>query len=407
MPKLSGPVALPIVRGGFLVVATGMAMAAVTAHGLGVVLADRKPGLALRFAPYNADALASAARRAIVPDASPADLAASEATARAALARSPVLASALTSIGLIADLKGDRPKAKQLLRSSAALTRRDLPTRLWLIEEAVTRGEVDEALHHYDIALRTSLRAPEILFPRLGDALSDPVIAHAVGRLFETRPPWMGAFIHHIIMTVPAPEALGDIVANLHPVQTYGGQNLDKLLVENFIGYGKLRSARAVGIGTVPAAARSQLVVDPSFVNDIGLPPINWALTIDKDLVAERSPIGGRPGLVVTVNTESDAIAASQILALPPGTYRLASEQVESSWTAQESPYWTVSCGGTQNQQIGVLELAPESRLSEGRFVVLEGGDCNGQWLRLHARPTENREARTVHIAKVQIDRVD
>ena len=71
-------------------------------------------------------------------------------------------------------VSGKESEARQLFHWSDRLSRRSLPTRLWLIQDAVDHGNVAGALRDFDIALRTTTDAQPILFPVLAKASSRP-----------------------------------------------------------------------------------------------------------------------------------------------------------------------------------------------------------------------------------------
>src|SRR5262249_7177342 len=79
----------------------------------------------------------------------------------------------------------DAPREQRLFELSSAISRRSLPTRLWLIQRSVDHGDVAGALENFDIALRTSTAAPDALFPVLATASSDPGLAQPLARLLD------------------------------------------------------------------------------------------------------------------------------------------------------------------------------------------------------------------------------
>src|SRR5690606_1446045 len=100
--------------------------------------------------------------------------------AREALRQDPTSVDALAVLGLQAELKNDAAQARKVFGYSRELSRRELRAQIWAIEESVRRGDIAEALHHYDMALRTSVRAQELLFPILAAALEEPSIRSAL-----------------------------------------------------------------------------------------------------------------------------------------------------------------------------------------------------------------------------------
>src|SRR3546814_9998889 len=65
------------------------------------------------------------------------------------------------------------------------------------IELAVARDDIPSALRHYDIALRTKKNAPDLLFPVLTSALTNPTIRTELVKTLGGRPKWSNDFISH------------------------------------------------------------------------------------------------------------------------------------------------------------------------------------------------------------------
>ena len=53
-------------------------------------------------------------------------------------------------------------QGEALFHFASSLSRRDVPTQLWLIEDAVRKNDIPGALSHYDAALRSSLASQQI-----------------------------------------------------------------------------------------------------------------------------------------------------------------------------------------------------------------------------------------------------
>src|SRR3546814_9359723 len=94
-------------------------------------------------------------------------------------------------------MHGDRAGGERLLAYSQTLSRRDLRTQLMAIELAVARDDIPSALRHYDIALRTKKNAPDLLFPVLTSALTNPTIRTELVKTLGGRPTWSHDFISH------------------------------------------------------------------------------------------------------------------------------------------------------------------------------------------------------------------
>ncbi|MFV3517295.1 hypothetical protein ACNJD8_22045, partial [Mycobacterium tuberculosis] len=77
----------------------------------------------------------------------------SDRIARQALVQDPTAVAAVATLGINAQLRGDTGPARRIFAYANQLSRRDLRTQLWAIEDAVSRNDIPGVLNNYDIAL--------------------------------------------------------------------------------------------------------------------------------------------------------------------------------------------------------------------------------------------------------------
>ena len=133
----------------------------------------------------------------------------------AALLREPTAVSGAATLGLLAELRGDLVAARRDFGFAQRLSRRDLSSELWLIEDAVRRGDVAEALRHYDIALRTQAGATDILYPVLARASVDPAIMPLLADRLLARPPWTDSFVVFLANATDQPAMVAELFERL------------------------------------------------------------------------------------------------------------------------------------------------------------------------------------------------
>ena len=367
----------------------------VLASGLTRRYDQARPSLPLGWTPGDARALAYQAAGRIRIDATPSDLVQARAEALKALRRDLTIASAYAVLGAVADMRGQRVMARADMGASDALSRRVLLARLWMIQDAVARGRVAEALHHFDIALRTSEDAKPLLFPALGRALGDDRLVPAIAALLQGRPTWAGDFLYTSIVNGVASDNLARVMEQLHPVPDFPGADLRSLLITQLAAEGHFAGAYRLALPRLPFGRRS-LVIDPAFSDPRGDAPFNWALADTADVTAER--IGQRPGLQVRADRDAGGDAASQALMLPPGSYALSSRSEDATRPA-DAPVWTIRCTA-MDRTLATLPITGP-RFSETAFSV--PADCSSQWLRLTLRPGR---AQALTIDRVDVRRV-
>ena len=142
-------------------IATGWLLVVVSGAN---IVREVRPDLALGMMPFDARAKAKSAERlSASPRATPAQLREARRLATEALDRDPTIASAWRTLGLVSTLRNRPGAAAGFFHTSERISRRDVPTQLWLIEEAVARNNIPAVLHHYDVALRTSRASHPLL----------------------------------------------------------------------------------------------------------------------------------------------------------------------------------------------------------------------------------------------------
>ncbi|MBM3929379.1 MAG: hypothetical protein FJ335_13135, partial [Sphingomonadales bacterium] len=114
------------------------------------VVVTRDPALAYALAPYDGRITAAYATSLAGDDATLEDRARADVLAKRALQQDPTAVAAVATLGVNADIRGDKAAARRYFAYAQKLSRRDLRTQLFMIEDAVQRGDIPEALRQYD-----------------------------------------------------------------------------------------------------------------------------------------------------------------------------------------------------------------------------------------------------------------
>ncbi|MGE5720863.1 MAG: hypothetical protein ACM3YM_00250 [Sphingomonadales bacterium] len=376
---------------------------AVMHQGIANRLARSRPALASQFAPHNARIAMDAARKAVEAGAS-ATAPEVRKLVDAALLRDATLTSAIEMRALRAEADGDMRKEAALFALSSAISRRSLPTRLWLMQHHVDRGDVAGALDESDIALRTSSAAPEVLFPVLARAASDPALAGPIAHVLDRPTEWRAMFLHYAITEAGAASAMADVVLHMHDRAMIAAGRIDQMLIGRLVAEGKFASARAVHDAFHPAAKTASLVRDPDFSDPAQLFPFGWNLVETGRAGVTRSQSEGRSVLSYQAVTLGGGEVASQLLMLPEGGYRFLAKAADAANDHESAPYWTITCAEEGGAQIALFDQ-PTRRgaLAAADFSVPPG--CAAQWLALSLRPSELTEGQSGTIASVSIVR--
>ncbi len=321
--------------------------------------------------------------------------------ARKALASDATAVDALTLLAFHATLNNRTEKANKLYAQTIRLSRRDLRSRIWAIEDSVNRGDIRRALANYDIALRTSSDAPNLLFPSLSAALVEPKIREELSRLLSKRPAWAENFFAYLASTPLSPVAakaffdeapgygvrIGDEYRTQLVDQLVGARAFD----EAFALYSALRS------GVVRTASR-----DPDFSQDVpGRTAFDWNAESAPGISAAIVPNEADGVADFFAAAQTGGVVLKQMQLLPPGRYTLRGSMSGINGPQRTRPYWILRC--ETGLELGRADLASDARSFSGTFAVPK--DCAVQMLELIARPTDSIDGTSGRVLRAALTR--
>jgi len=305
------------------------------------VLSTVAPEIAVELAPHNGFALAAAAN-AMLAGAKP-DSERASTLARKALERDPTNVPAIRTLAFALEMGGARARAARLLGYGQSLSLRDIPTQLWYIEDAVTRGDVPAALHHYDIALRSDAAVQPSLFPILVAATSDQAIVDGLVSVLARRPVWSEPFL--IALTRDAPD-FGKVALLVDGMRRAGTPAPPSVTVAVINRLGSERRFDAAWM--LYAGLDRQAALAPLRNPDFSGPSHNstifdWNLASGSGLKSDPI-VGGGGGLHFVAATNAAGPVAVQLLRIPIGRYMLQSATRSLSRGAGPSPSLRIRC---------------------------------------------------------------
>lgn len=370
-------------------------------QSLAYVIGKTRPDQGYKLAPSDGRIAALFAERLSGADASAVQRQRAGRIARAALYHEPLAVPAIAVLGLNAVLTGDDATARRLFTHSSALSRRHLPTRLWLIEDAVQHDNIPAAIHHYDIALRTSRSASEHLFPILSAAVGDPAIAAVLAPTLASRPPWGDTFVHYLSTSGSDPKTTANFFRLLVTHRVAIPEDAESAVVNALVAAHSLEDAWAYYRTLRPGVDRRRSR-DTDFAAELAAPTaFDW------------TPVMNGAGITASIqrtaaNGQFDFAAPStvggtvleQLQLLPPGRYRIVGRSIGIDQPERSRPYWALIC--TDGRELGRVDL-PNSSTNGGRFEGIFNVErsCPSQLLRLIVRPSS-----LITGASGQIDRV-
>jgi hypothetical protein len=348
------------------------------------------PELALRYAPFDARARASLSEAILTISARRGgDSAPAGSLAREAIARDPTIVSAWRTLAILAELRGDRIGATRLFHFAERLSRRDLPTQLWLIEERVAADDIPGALRHYDVALRTSPEASSLLIPVLVSATSSNAIVGPLAQLMATNPPWLSDLMARFSEGSPSAPNLAALLQAFTHGRSLPRSETMSAIIGRMVNNRDFEPAWRIHRLLRRISPAELYLRNGGFSDSESLSPFDWQFANEGDLQA--GPIlltGAGQGPVLEMHTGAgqSGTVARQLLVLAPGPYSLSATMGPIGDAGSAQLRWNLSCAGAPSNTIGetVTRIGRNPEVMRATFRVPAG--CAAQWLKLDLR---------------------
>lgn len=322
--------------------------------------------------------------------------------ARRALHADPLDGRPYRVLARLAAEAGDEARAAELYGLAVRRAVRDRPAHGWLIDYHLRNGRPAEALAHLDTLLRLQPNLSGRFEPLLVALAGTPPAQPALVEVLQRRPPWRPAFLRLVATRAPDVEAVTPVFdalrrgeGGLDPTRELGPW-LDRLVREGRVGQAYLLWAASLP----PERQRS---LGNVFNGDFEHEPLpvgfDWRFgrVSGARISRMKVPGSGDGGMALRVAFEDRRVPFShvrQLLALPPGDYRLSLRARADGLRSERGLVWEVTClaGGRPLTATPPLRGHGDWQELEVDFTVPEG--CQGQWLvlKLPARiPAEQR----------------
>lgn len=366
--------------------ALGVGYSSVT-RSLAYVIQDDDPARAHLLAPDDGPITALLANRQLADGTSDNQIAVDR-LSRMALRQDPTAVLAVATLGLQAQLRGDGTRARNIFSYAETLSRRDLQSQLWMIEDSVGRGDIVGALHHYDVALRTSSGAPDLLYPVLSAAIASPVIRSSLIATLAKRPPWGREFINYIASSGADPHIAAALLVEMRGAALQLSPESSATTINRLFAANAFEDAWGLYAALRPGVDR-RTARDGRFVANLSTPSVFDWTPINNASIATTIQRGASGGIVdFSVPASVGGILLQQSQMLPPGDYRLEGHSSGIDQAPQSLPYWTLICqDGRDLGQVVVPNSAQADGTFAGKFSVPPG--CVMQLLALVARASD------------------
>ncbi len=351
------------------------------------VASRSNPAFALQLAPYDGSIRAAQAI-AFQTEGGVARSKAAERLATRALQQDPTAIGAVTVLGLQAGLRQDLARSGHLLAYAQMLSRRDVRTQLWSIENAVAAGNIPAALRWYDIALRTKPAMADTLFAVLAGATAEPAVRTELVRTLAARPRWGDEFALYLAARASDPAVPAKLFAGLRMAHIPVPERARADTINRLLAQGRANFAWAFYSLGRPSLTRSQSR-DPAFAAKLESPAsLDWVPINDNGVTTSIQD--GAAEFSAPTMVGGALLQQTQLLA--PGLYRLTGRSADIDQPEDARPYWTLNC--LDGRELGRVALAnsPEGNAPFAGTFQVPGRSCPIQILTLIGRPSERVE---------------
>lgn len=309
--------------------------------------------------------------------------------------KEPLATTPLMIAGAEAQIGGDELKAERLYAAARARNPRDPAARLLLANALLRRGAIEQGLEEMIALSQVMPNASAPVAPALAAFAKTPGAEKSLRPVLLSRPGLRDA----VLSALAQDAENASLVLRLAPRASREPgfeRPWEGLLLNSLVANGKIVEARSLWHDLTGLGKRDALIVNADFARWKAPPPFNWETQNATGGIAE---FGDKPGLTVIYYGRDDVVLARQLLALPPGRYRL--------WTQTEgadpvdSIAWLLRCtGGTV---VATLRL---SKSGGGDEVFEIPRNCAAQWMELKGLVPEAQATVETRILGVKITRV-
>lgn len=345
--------------------------------------AGSSPGYALLLSPTNGVANSRVFDQLLAKEKlSESDMPAWGGVARAVLRTAPLDAPMIRILAMASEgaAVGD------LMRLSERVSRRDLLTQLWLIEDAVAQNDVAAALRHYDRALSVFPAAGNNLYEILSSSMEHDEVRAELAIYVKAGRPWVNGFLSYAVQHSAQPALVADLLA------ASGGSRdsaphrraIETRLLAKLVTVGEVSTARshARRMGAenpiLSDFAMTPLSVEPSYA------PLGWTLASN---ASGHGALDEAGALRVTVSPAVRGRIAQRVVQLAPGGWSLAHSVEFPSLSPMASLTWQIFCVTSAAKQ-NILDQALPSQASTQAYRINFDvpTDCQGVEFILMAR---------------------
>ena len=261
----------------------------------------------------------------------------------------PVNVIALRVLGLATIAAGNHRRGNAIMRQAGALGWQDTSTQLWVLRDAILRGDYTAAIQRADALARRN-QSGDVTNVIFLAAIVDPKLRGVLADRLGNDPMWRGAFFASVrqFLTKESIRPMEALFADMRA----RGETIAPVewlsYVDRLVDLGQFQHAHDVWAKAfgIPRSAVAAVPFDSDFKNvaaraaDAPASQFEWALNPDQadSLIGN----GTGTGLSVTPGVMGGTVLASQFLTLSPGPHILTA-QVDAH-APPAAATWTFTC---------------------------------------------------------------
>ena len=339
---------------------------------------------ALRWRPQHPEALLGQATQRLAAG----DLDGASTSARQLLQVEPAEGRAYRVLAQVAAAREQREQALTLFRIAARRAPRDLPSRAWLAQDALQRGDLTDALVQIDRVLSLSPGAAGNVYPVLVQLAGDPAFVEALADTLRTRPAWRPGLLAALRHPKTGHPANADAV--LGALQRRGGLDAEESAawIETLLRDGRWGEAHARWAAPFVAGGKPlPLLYNGDFAQVPSGQGFDWRQPAVAGAILEYEP-GAGAGRTLHARFLGRRIAGPLLehaLLLAPGEYAWSFRRRFEGLRSDNGLQWILACAGQGNQVLARSQPLVGSRAWQDELLAftVPAGGCQGQWLRL------------------------
>lgn len=334
--------------------------------------------------------------------------------ARLGIAAHPLGGTNYRVLAGIADVSGDSALASRLLRIASIRSPRDSPVHGRLAIDALKHGDIDEALHQFDLIMRLAPTVQADLLPRMAALAALPAADPAFVRILAKRPSWRQDFLQILASQARAPDAVARIFSRLQVADPQSLSDEERTYwISRQIRDHDWSSAYVAWVASLPGSYRRALgnVFDGNFV----FPPTDsgfgWQMpAVAGAMIETVAAPAGASGNALVIEFDGFHMLfhdVSQLLVLSPGSYVLRGKAKADALDTGRGLQWVLSCAeGPQTVLASSpLLIGTQAWTDFAIPFIVPGNQCGGQTLRLQMGAPDRVSGRASYAA-LGVDKV-